>query len=117
MGGSRYRRFNGYQRSGELADRLEQEVAGWDKFAQWTVGIQLVRAADSVGANIAESFGRGAGADRRRILLIARGSLTELEHWIERANARGLLARDRYATDVAEVARLINGLIRSERIG
>ena len=117
MGGSRYRRFNGYQRSAELADRLEQEVAGWDKFAQWTVGIQLVRAADSVGANIAEGFGRGAGADRRRILLIARGSLTELEHWIERANARGLLARDRYATDVAEVARLINGLIRSERIG
>jgi four helix bundle protein len=54
--------------------------------------MQLVRAADSVGANIAESSGRWHPADKRRLLVIARGSLYEAEHWLERAEARSLSA-------------------------
>jgi four helix bundle protein len=41
-----------------LAERLSDEVWGivlpWNNFARDTVGKQLVRAADSVGANLAE---------------------------------------------------------------
>jgi four helix bundle protein len=33
-------------------------MIGWEKFAKNTVGEQLVRSADSVGANIAEAQGR-----------------------------------------------------------
>jgi four helix bundle protein len=42
----------------ELADDLWQLVIGWDSFAKDVLGKQLARAADSIGANIAEAFGR-----------------------------------------------------------
>jgi hypothetical protein len=44
--------------------------------ARDTVGKQLVRAVDSIGANIAEGSGRGTDPEFRRFLRIARGSYT-----------------------------------------
>ena len=69
----------------------------------------MVRAADSVGANIAEAAGRWHTPDRRRLLIVARGSLYETEHWLTRAQARGLELPD---TDLQELARTLHGLIR-----
>lgn len=48
-----------YRLSEKLADEVWELVLGWNHFARDTVGRQLVRAADSVGANIAEGTGRG----------------------------------------------------------
>ena len=42
----------------EIADLLWKKVVEWDEFAKDVVGKQMTRSADSVGANIAESFGR-----------------------------------------------------------
>ena len=78
-----------------LAEQLADEV--WDVVCKWqttprdTVGKQLVRAADSIGANIAEGSGRGSNPDYRRFLRIARGSLCETQHWLRRAFRRKLL--------------------------
>jgi len=52
-------------------------VLGWNNFARDTVGKQLVRSADSVGANIAEGAGRGRFLDNRRFVRMSRGSLNE----------------------------------------
>ncbi len=41
-----------------IADGVWQQVAAWEPFAREVVGGQLARAADSIGANIAEGFGR-----------------------------------------------------------
>jgi four helix bundle protein len=41
-----------------IADAIWKHVTQWDEFARDVVGKQIARAADSVGANIAESFGR-----------------------------------------------------------
>ena len=64
---------------------------GWDNFAKDTVGKQLARSADSIGANIAEGEGRGSYQDNRRFIKVARGSLQETQHWLRRAFKRNLL--------------------------
>jgi four helix bundle protein len=83
----------------------------WDSFARRSLGLQLVRAADSVAANIAEAMGRESVADRRRLLVVSRSSLFETEHWLLLAEERGLLPAG--STErVQEIVRPLNGLIR-----
>ena len=80
-----------YQLSETLADEIWTIVMKWNVFARDTVGKQLVRAADSIGANIAEGTGRGTFVDNRRFVRIARGSLNETQHFLRRAYKRKLL--------------------------
>jgi four helix bundle protein len=67
-------------------------VLSWDGFARRTVGEQLVRAADSIGANIAEGHGRRDAKDNRRFVRIAMGSLNETQHFLRRAYRRKLMS-------------------------
>lgn len=80
-----------YKLAEKLADAIWNIVLDWEFLAQNTVGKQLIRAADSVGANIAEGSGRGSPADNRRFLRMARGSLYETRHWLRRAHRRKLI--------------------------
>jgi four helix bundle protein len=85
MGRTQFENFRVYQLAEELSDVCWKIVGMWESFAQITVGRQLVTAADSVGANIAEGSGRKSFADNKRVATIARGSLYELKHWLRRA--------------------------------
>ena len=87
-----------YQFSEELSDAIWDSVCKWDGFAKDTVGKQVVRSADSVGANIAKGEGRGSYQDNRRFIKIARGSLQETQHWLRRAFKRNLLKDDEIKT-------------------
>lgn len=80
-----------YQLSEQLADEIWDIVVCWENFAKDTIGKQLMRSADSIGANIAEGEGRGSYQDNRRFIKIARGSFQETQHWLRRAFKRGLL--------------------------
>lgn len=80
-----------YKLAERLSDQIWKIVVGWDPLARDTVGKQLVRAGDSIGANIAEGSGRGTDPEFRRFLRIARGSLYETQHWLRRAYRRKLL--------------------------
>jgi four helix bundle protein len=80
-----------YRLAEQLADAVWDVAAEWKPFAQDTVGKQIVRAADSVGANIAEGTGRGSFKDNARLVRVARGSLYETRHWLRRAYTRRLL--------------------------
>jgi len=82
-----------YRLSEKLADQVWEIVLDWSNFAQNTVGIQLVRSADGIGANIAEGEGRGRFLDNRRFVRMARGSLNETKHWLRRAYRRSLLSK------------------------
>ena len=102
-----------YVLAAELADDIRGAALTWPSFDRWSAGLQFVRAADSIGANLAEASGRWHYADRRRFLYIARGSLEETAHWALRAEARGLRLADNLGDRIEEIGRLINGLIRS----
>lgn len=82
-----------YRLSEDLSDLIWDMVERWKPLAQDTVGKQIIRSADSIGANIAEGFGRGTPLDHRRFLRIARGSLNETTHFLRRAYRRKLLTQ------------------------
>jgi four helix bundle protein len=106
-----FRDLIAYRMSISIAREMSSAVESWPSFHLWSVGIQLVRAADSIGANIAEGLGRWHQADQRRLLFVARGSLHETEHWIGLAQDRGLLPSGAGA-ELPELGRVLNGLIR-----
>ena len=81
-----------YGRAERLADEVWALVEPWDWKATKTVGVQLIRAADSVGANVAEAYGRYHPGEARQFLFYARGSLRETQWWLRRAAARKLIA-------------------------
>ncbi|MBI5729586.1 MAG: four helix bundle protein [Ignavibacteriales bacterium] len=91
MARSLFENLEVYKLSESLADIVWEIVIEWENFTKITVGNQLVRACDSIGANIAEGFGRGSKIDNRRFVRIARGSLFETKHWLRRAVKRNLL--------------------------
>jgi four helix bundle protein len=91
MATRRFQELQVYQLSERLADEIWKIVEGWIFFAKDTIGKQIVRSADSIGANIAEGIGRGSFQENRRFIKIARGSLNETQHWLIRAYTRKLL--------------------------
>jgi len=91
---SNFENLQVYQLAEKLADELWELVREWEIFARDTIGKQMLRAADSIGANIAEGTGRGSYQDNRRFVRIARGSLYETQHWLRRAYRRKLLTAE-----------------------
>lgn len=105
-----------YRLSEKLADELGKIVMPWGYFERDTVGKQMVRAGDSIGANIAEGTGRGTFLDNRRFVRMARGSLNETKHWLRRAHKRGLLTTAQTTTlklMLDELAPTLNAYLNS----
>ena len=105
-----------YQLAECLADSVWEEVMRWSILARDTVGKQLIRAADSIGANVAEGSGRGSVIDNRRFVRIARGSLYETRHWLRRAFRRNLLKSEQINSlkeTLDELTRVLNGYLSS----
>ena len=100
----------------KLADAIWEIVIKWDYLAKNTVGQQMVKSADGVGACIAEGSGRGTAQDNRRFISIARGSLYETKHWLRRAFKRRLLTKteiDSLTEIVDDLTPALNGYWRS----
>ena len=93
MARTNFEKLRVYQLSEKLADQIWDVVVGWNAFAKDTVGKQVVRSSDSIGANLAEGCGRGTFLDNKRFVRMARGSLNETQHWLRRAYKRNLLTR------------------------
>jgi four helix bundle protein len=80
-----------YRLAETLSDMVWLDFDRWSEKAQRTIGYQVVRAADSIAANIAEGYGRYSAVDRRRIYYIARGSFEEVKAWLRKAIRRQVI--------------------------
>jgi len=95
----------------EIADSVWKIVVQWDEFAKDVVGKQMARSADSVGANIAESFGRFNFGEKLQFLYYSRGSIFETKYWLNRTKTRGLMKPDEvqeYVNRLTDLARQLN---------
>ena len=79
-----------YKLSESLNDDIWTLVNGWDYFTKDTIGKQLVRAADSIGSNIAEGYGRYHYKENRNFCYYSRGSILETKGWLKKAARRNL---------------------------
>jgi len=81
-----------FQLAEQLCDEIWDIVRSWSYFEEDTIGKQLAKAADSIGANIAEGSGRATKKDNHRFVRISRGSLNETQYWLRRAKKRNLIS-------------------------
>jgi len=100
----------------QIADAIYKTASRWNDFAKDVVGKQISRAADSIGANVAESFGRYHFGEKIQFLYYARGSLFETKYWLNRASARELMSSadsQSYVTRLTDIARQLNLYVSS----
>ncbi len=87
----------------------------WDNLTLNTIGKQLIRAADSVSANLSEGWNRYSKKDKVSFFIIARASVTETKDWVEKASERELINDSDYKDlqeILSELPKEINGLIK-----
>jgi four helix bundle protein len=100
----------------EIADSVWKIVVQWEEFAKDVVGKQMARSADSVGANIAESFGRFNFGEKLQFLYYSRGSIFETKYWLNRTRVRGLMESNQvqeYVNRLTDLARQLNTFVSS----
>lgn len=116
MGARNYTELETWQRAMDLVESVYAATRAYPKEEMYGLTSQTRRSAVSIPSNIAEGQGRGGTKDFVRFLVVARGSLCELETQLR------LGSRLRYTDDAsiesllkqsATVGRLLNGLIRS----
>jgi four helix bundle protein len=110
--------FSTYQALERFCDEVWDVVTAWKPIAQETVGRQLIRAADSIGANLIEGEGRYHHKEKLNFCYIARGSLKETNFWLRRAKARGLIEAEQatnYLHLCTKIGHWINSLISQRR--
>lgn len=98
-------------------------TAAWPVYSQLTweykkiIGDQMIRSIDSVGANIAEGYGRFHYLDKIKFYYIARGSLVESAHWLELMIERKMFKQEdcvNLLTINKQIYFKLNGLIKSQ---
>jgi four helix bundle protein len=100
----------------EIADKAWSICEKWPVFAKRTVGGQFVRAADSIGANVAEGYGRYHYKENMNFCFYARGSLEETKCWLRRALKRKLVSEEAFHelnTMLNDLLPQLNAYIRS----
>jgi four helix bundle protein len=87
-----------YQLAESFSDEIWFIVGKWEYFAKDTVGKQIVRSADSIGANIAEGYGRYHYKENRNFCYFSRGSIIETKGWLKKSKTRELLNEEQFNT-------------------
>jgi len=92
-----------YQLSMMVGEEVWEIVINWDDFAKNSIGKQLVRAIDSVAANLSEGFGRYHYKEKTHFSYYSRESLYESKTWITKANKRNLINDKKFEKIISEL--------------
>ena len=105
-----------WQEAITLVTDIYQLTAGFPREEIYGLTGQMRRAAVSIPSNIAEGAARSSPKEFARFLMVARGSLSELETQLILAEQLGYAqVPDPMASRVRTIFRLIAGLIRSSK--
>lgn len=113
-----YRTLNVFQKAHKLVSSVYLVTKKFPKDELFGLVSQMRRCAVSVPANIVEGYGRRTPNDKLQFYYIARGSLNELEYYLDLSSDLGYLLKAEYQKlyDMrSEVGRLLNGYIKSIR--
>lgn len=109
-----YQKLNVFKKARELASGVYKITRGFPREEIFGLTSQMRRCAISVPANIVEGYGRNGKKDKLQFYYIARGSLNELEYYLEFANELKYCTRQNYDMLVnlrRETGQLLNGFI------
>ena len=107
-----------YQLAMDIGERVWEIVLEWNYFARDTIGKQLVKAADSVAANISEGWGRYYYKENRQFCYYIRGSLKETLTWLRKAHSRRLIDARNFESlrkDINITSVKLNNYIRKKK--
>jgi four helix bundle protein len=107
-----------YQKAHELVSSIYKATKHFPKEELFGLTSQMRRCSVSVPANISEGYGRRTMNDKLQFYYIARGSLNELEYYLDLSADLGYLPKVEYQKMTGlreEVGKLLNGFIRSIR--
>lgn len=110
--------LNVYTLAMEIGNQCWTIVNNWSYFEKDTTGKQLVKAADSIAANISEGYGRFHANQRRYFNFIARGSLFETKTWLDKAFHRGLISVESHnllKAEINELCLMLNSYIKNSK--
>jgi four helix bundle protein len=108
--------FRAYNLAMMLGEEVWTIVFKWNHFEKETVGKQLVRAADSIAANLSEGLGRYHFKEIKNFSYYSRGSLFETKTWLTKALNRKLVDDTKMQvllSDIDVIGRMINSYINS----
>lgn len=98
--------IDAYKIAFNLSNYVWDLIVKLDRFSKDTLGIQFVRAVDSISANIAEGFGRYSKKDKVKFFRIGFGSMYESLDWNEKALMRKLISKTDYDYIYSELQKL-----------
>ena len=86
-----------YQQAMAIAENIYERVMQFPDFDKYSLGRQLIEAADSIDANISEGHGRYFYKENKNFCYYARGSILETKTWLSKARKRNLISEDEFS--------------------
>ncbi len=111
-----YKNLNTYKKADELVIAVYKVTKNFPKEELFGLISQIRRCAVSVVANVVEGYGRRTSKDKTQFYFIARGSLNELEYYIDLTHKLNYITSTDYqelSQKRDDVGRLLSGLIKS----
>lgn len=109
-----HHRLEAWQEAMALAEEVYRLTYGFPKEEAYGLTSQMRRAAVSVPSNIAEGAARGSNKEFLHYLLIARGSLSELDTQLLLADRLSYLSeKESTMVQIEKVFALLGGLVKS----